>query len=171
VLLSLADIGLSRTYRMLLVICGLAIYALFCLGLARYGYLEITGLGFTLLFGSWIGGFLLLLFADETRGRFDPGTLTFSKALWLNLGVVVTAALVPHVLRLLLLALPLLRIVYASLHLERQPMLTVAGVTWVSYLVSSVLLVLLHSADPVFEGLIAVAFTCMLRAKLATSSL
>jgi len=164
VLLSLADIGLTRTQRMLLVICGLAIYALFCLGLARYGYLEVTGFGFTALFGSWIGGFLLLLFADETHGRFDPGTLTFCKALWLNLGVVITAALVPHVLRLLLLVAPLLGLVYAALHLERRPMLAIAGITWVSYLVSAVLLVLLHSADPVFEGLIACAFTCMLGA-------
>lgn len=169
-LLSLADIGLSRTYRMLLVICGLAIYALFCLGLARYGYLEITGLGFTALFGSWIGGFLLLLFADETRGRFDPGTLSFSKALWLNLGVVVTAALVPHVLRLLLLVVPLLGLVYAALHLESRSMLTVAGVTWAIYLISAVLLVTLRSADPVFEGLIAVAFTCMLGAMAILAS-
>ena len=163
-LLSLADVGLSRTHRVLLVICGLAIYALFCLGLARYGYLEITGLGFTLLFGSWIGGFVLLLFADETHGRFDPGTLTVSKALWLNLGVVITAALVPHVLRLLLLVVPLLGLVYAALHLERHATLSVAGITWVSYVLSAVLLVLLRSADPVFEGLIAVAFTCMLGA-------
>ena len=37
VLLSLADIGLSRIRRLLLVMGGLAIYALFCLGLARYG--------------------------------------------------------------------------------------------------------------------------------------
>jgi len=149
---------------MLLVICGLAIYALFCLGLARYGYLEITGFGFTALFGSWIGGILLLLFADGTHSRIDPGTLAFCKSLWLNLGVVVTAALVSHVLRLLLLVVPLLGLVYAALHLERRPMLAVAGITWVSYLVSAVLLVLLRSADPVFEGLIACAFTCMLGA-------
>ena len=163
-LLSLADVGLSRIRRLLLVMGGLGIYALFCLGLARYGYLEITGPGFVLLFGGWIGGFCVLLFADDTRGRFNPGTLTFSKALWLNLGVVLTAALVPHVLRLLLLVVPLLGIVYAALHLDRRLVLAVAGVTWLAYVLSTAMLVLLRSADPAFEGLTAVAFSCMLGA-------
>ncbi|MGD8415464.1 MAG: GGDEF domain-containing protein [Pseudomonadales bacterium] len=161
-LLSLADLGLSRTHRTVLVVCGLAIYVLFCVGLARHGYLEITGGAFVVLLGAWVLGFLGLLFADELHGRFDAGTLTFAKALWCNLGVVVVAALVPHVLRLLLLVVPLLGLVYAALHLEREHMLLISGLTWVSYLVSSGLLMLLHSAEPAFEGLIAIAFTCML---------
>ena len=94
-LLSLADHGLSRTNRTLLVLCGLAIYALFCVSLARSGHLQVAGPAFSLLLGAWILGFVALLFADGNHGRFDAGALTFSEALWCNVGVVVTAALVP----------------------------------------------------------------------------
>ncbi|MEM8767857.1 MAG: GGDEF domain-containing protein [Pseudomonadota bacterium] len=163
-LLTQSDLGESRSLRILLVLCGLGIYALFCLGLARSGYLQVTGNAFALLLGVWIVVFLGLLFADESHGRFDAGTLTFSKALWCNIGVVVTAALVPHVLRLLLLMVPLIGVLYGALHLDRRHMLIIALVTWVSYLVSAALLGVLRAADPAFEALVAVAFTCMLAA-------
>lgn len=175
-ILSLADSGLSRTNRTLLALCGLSIYALFCVGLARHGYLQVTGSALGLLLGVWISGFIALLFADahlltnEYRGRFDAGSLTFSKALWCNVGVVVTAALVPHLLRLLLLVVPLLGLVYAALHLNRAQMLGIASITWVTYLVSAAALTLLRSADPAFEALIAVAFACMLAAMTVLAS-
>jgi len=170
VLLTLADIGVGRMNRILLVICGLAIYALFCLGLARHGYLQVTESAFALLLGVWLVGFVALMFADETRGRFDTGTLTFSKALWCNIGVVVTAALVPHVLRLLLLVVPLFGVLYSALHLNRTPMLIIGLITWVAYLISSASLVLLHSADLEFEALLGLAFSCMLGAMIAMAS-
>ncbi len=163
-MLSLADLGLSRTNRTVLVICGLAIYSLFCLGLVKHGYLLVSGWAFGILLGAWLVGFIALLFADETRGRFDAGALTFAKALWCNLGVVMMAALVPHVLRLLLLVIPLFGLLYAALHLSREQMLSIALFTWVGYLVSTGLLMLLEIGDPAFEGLLALAFTCILAA-------
>ena len=84
--MTLADLGEGRMNRILLVVLGLAIYAMFCLYLARHGYLQVTGIAFALLLGVWALGLIVLMFADETRGRFDTGTLTFSKALWLQPG-------------------------------------------------------------------------------------
>lgn len=160
--MTLAGLGVSRLNRILLVVLGLAIYAMFCLGLARYGYLQVTGIAFALLLGIWILVFIVLMFADETRGRFDAGTLTFSKALWCNLGVVMTAALIPHVLRLLLLVVPLFGVLYAALHLSHRQMLGIAFITWLAYLVGAAGLAVVHSADPAFESLLALAFTCMM---------
>jgi diguanylate cyclase (GGDEF)-like protein len=160
--MTLADVGASRPNRILLVALGLAVYAMFCVGLARYGYLQLTGTAFALLLGVWMLGFVVLMFADETGGRFDAGTLTFSKALWCNLGVVVTAALIPHLLRLVLLVAPLFGVLYAALHLRRQQMLAIAFITWVAYLAGTAGLVVFRSADPGFEGLVALAFSCML---------
>jgi len=169
-LLTLAEFGSSRMNRILLVMMGLVIYALFCLGLVRYGYLHVTGTAFVPLLGVWILGLLALMFADATRGRFDAGTLTLSKALWCNIGVVVTAVLVPHVVRLLLLVVPLLGLVYAALHLSRRQMLSIGVVTWATYLTGALALISLGRADPEFEGLMALAFTCMLAGMMVMAS-
>ncbi len=169
-LLTLADLGSSRMNRVLLVMLGLVIYALFCLGLVRYGYLQVTGWAFVPLLGVWIVGLLGLMFADETRGRFDAGTLTFSKALWCNLGVVVTAVLVPHSIRLLLLVVPLLGVVYAALHLNRKQMLSIGLVTWLAYVASAMVLASYTESDPNFEGLLGLAFTCMLAGMMFMAS-
>ena len=163
-LLSVAELGVNRTHRILLVIAGLLVYALFCASLLADGQLKMTASAFALLLGVWAAGFVALLFADEHHGRFDAGTLTFSIALWCNLGVVITAALVPSLMRLLLLVVPLFGVLYASLHLSRAQMLTVAVITWVGYLVSSWGLVLIAWSDPSFEARLSVAFTCMLLA-------
>lgn len=169
-LLSLADLGANRTNRIVLVICGLVIYALFCMGLARHGHLQVTGSAFVLLLSVWALGLVALMLADEIRGRFDAGALTFSKALWCNLGVVATASLVPHLLRLLLLVVPLFGVLYAALHLQRKQMLLIGAITWVAYLVIAIGLTLIRSGDPAFEGLMGVAFTCMLAAMVAMAS-
>ncbi|TNF79938.1 MAG: hypothetical protein EP301_13585, partial [Gammaproteobacteria bacterium] len=163
-LLSIAELGVNRTNRILLVLAGLTVYALFCTALLMDGQLWVTTSAFTLLLGGWLAGFVTLLFADETRGRFDAGTLTFSKALWCNLGVVLTAVLVPSLMRLLLLVVPMLGVLYAALHLSRTQMLCIAGVTWIGYLVSAGVLVLMGWADATFEGQLLLAFTCMLLA-------
>ncbi len=169
-ILSIAELGVNRTNRILLVICGLAIYALFCLGLVKNGILHVNDTAFALLLGVWLLGFITLLFADGGHGRFDAGSLTLTKALWCNLGVVATAALVPHVIRLLLLVVPLLGLVYAALHLSREQMLSIAAITWVSYLVTVGLLILFGSAQAQFELLVAGAFTCMLVAQALLAS-
>ncbi len=167
-LLSVAELGVNRTMRILLAVAGLLLYALFCASLLADGQLMMTTSAFVLLFGGWFLGFIFLLFADEHLfrdkqvGRFDAGTLTFSKALWCNLGVVLTAVLVPSLMRLLLLVVPLFGVLYASLHLSRTQMLTIAGITWVGYLVSAGSLVLMGWSDALFEGKLSLAFSCML---------
>jgi diguanylate cyclase (GGDEF)-like protein len=161
-LLSVAELGVNRTNRILLVVAGLVVYGLVCASLLADGQLQMTASAFTLLLGAWITGFVALLFADEHHGRFDAGTLTFSIALWCNLGVVITAVLVPSLMRLLLLVVPLFGVLYASLHLSRSQMLTIAIITWVGYLVSAWGLVLVARADPLFELRTSTAFTCML---------
>jgi diguanylate cyclase (GGDEF)-like protein len=163
-LLSIADMGVSRANRIMLAICALAVYVLLCGSLAAEGLLQITGLPLTVLLSVWVLGFVALLFADEIHGRFDAGTLTFSKALWCNLGVVLTAVLVPSLLRLLLLVVPLFGLLYAALHLNRTPMLRIAAITWTGYLIGAGVLIVLGRADAKFEGLVFIAFTCMLAA-------
>ena len=65
-LTTLAGFGLRRTHRILLVVLGLALYAAFCLGLARNGFLQVTGQSFAQLLGFWILGFVILMVADKT---------------------------------------------------------------------------------------------------------
>jgi diguanylate cyclase (GGDEF)-like protein len=170
VLLSLAKFGVSRSNRILLVAAALAVYLLFCAVLTAEGALQVTGTALALILGGWLAGILLLLSTDEIHGPFDPGSLTFAKALWCNLGAVLLAALVPSLLRLLLLVVPLFGILYAALHLNRTRMLTVAAITWVSYLVSGGVLILTSRVDPLSEALATIAFTCMLAAMALMAS-
>ncbi len=163
-LLSVAAPGVNRINRILLVVAGLIAYVLFCVALLSDGELMVTTSAFSLLLGVWILGFIVLLFADEHQGRFDAGTLTFSKALWCNLGVVLTAVLVPSLMRLLLLVVPLFGVLHAALHLARTQMLVIAAITWIGYLVSAGTLVLMGWSDPVFEGKVLLAFSSMLAA-------
>jgi diguanylate cyclase (GGDEF)-like protein len=140
---------------------GVALYAVICLGLVQYGYLRVTAPAFNFLLGVWAVGLLGLLLADETTGRFDPGNLTLTKAVWCNVGVVATALLVPHPVRLLLLVVPLFGILYTALHLQRQQMFMVSAVTLFSYLLGASLISRLGSANFQFEVFLALAFTAM----------
>ncbi len=140
-----------------------AVYALFFLGLVRYGYLQATTPAFPLLIGTWITGLFALLLADGSRqGRFEASALTLTKAVWCNLGVVATALLVPHPVRLLILVVPLFGILYTALLLDRRQMLFVSLVTWLTYLAGNLLLIRYGKTDLAFEALIAAAFTVML---------
>ncbi len=169
-LLSLAETGVSRSNRILLVLAALALYVGFCVVLTTEGLLQVTGSALALMLGGWIVGFVLLLFADEVHGRFDAGALTFARALWCNLGVVFLAVLVPSLLRLLLLVVPLFGVLYAALHLSRSRMLRIAVITWASYLVCDGVLILLGRGELFFEALTWVAFTCMLAAMALMAS-
>ena len=82
----------------------------------------------------------------------------------------VTAALVPHLLRLLLLVVPLFGVLYAALHLKRKQMLAIALITWLAYLIGAMGLAILRSTDLALEGLLTVAFTCMLAVMTVMSS-
>ena len=155
------EIRIHKYQRVALVMLGVAIYAVICLALVQYGYLRVTAPAFNFLLGVWAAGFLGLLLADDTTGRFDRGNLTLTKAVWCNLGVVATALLVPHPVRLLLLVVPLLGILYAALHLLRQQMFVVAAVTLLSYLLGALIVSRFGGADLQFEVLLALAFTAM----------
>ncbi|MCZ6642483.1 MAG: GGDEF domain-containing protein [Gammaproteobacteria bacterium] len=153
----------QRYGRIAVIMFGAVVYALFCLGLVRYGYLQSTTPAFSLLIGIWIAGLFALLLADGARqGRFAASSLTLTKAVWCNLGVVITALLVPHPVRLLILVAPLFGILYTALHLDRRQMLFVSLVTWMTYLAGNLLLIRYGYTDLAFEALIASAFTVMI---------
>ena len=153
----------QRHGRIAIVMCGAVVYALFCLTLVQYEQVQGETLGYPLLIGIWIAGLFALLLADGSRkGRFDASALTLTKAVWCNLGVVITALLVPHPARLLILVVPLFGILYTALHLARRQMLFVSWITWLTYVVGNVLLVRSGATDLSFEAVIASAFTIML---------
>lgn len=162
-MLSVSGAVNQRYGRIAVIMFGAAAYGLFCLGLVRYGYLQATTPAFSLLIGIWIAGLFVLLLADGSKpGRFAASSLTMTKALWCNVGVVITALLVPHPVRLLILVAPLFGILYTALHLDRRQMLFVSLVTWLTYLTGNGLLIRYGYTDLAFEALIASAFTVML---------
>ncbi len=159
-MLPVADSPRSYRYAQTATVLG-SVLAL-CVVLAQIGYLPVTSTAFVLLLGVWSTGLGGMLLADDTAGRFDPGTLTFSKAVWCNVGIVITALLVPHPVRLLLLVAPMFGVLYTALRLDRAQMLMVAGVTWLTYACGMTLLLALGSAEARFELLIGLGFTVML---------
>ena len=155
----------QRYGRIAVIMFGASVYALFWLGLVQYGYLQVTTPAFPVLIGIWIAGLFALLLADGVRQeRFEASALTLTKAVWCNLGVVATALLVPHPVRLLILVAPLFGILYSALLLDRRQMLFVSLVTWLTYLGGNLLLIRYGDTDFAFEAVIAVAFTVMLAA-------
>jgi diguanylate cyclase (GGDEF)-like protein len=166
VLAKSTQLDINTSNRTLLAVLGVTAYALLCLGLARQGPLQVAALTYDALLAVWFLGFVALLFADRLPDRLDVGTLALYRVLWCNLGVVVTAVLVPHVLRIVLLVVPMFGLLYAALRLDRKQMIAIGLITWAAYLVGAGMLVLFGSADPLFEGLLALAFTCVLAAML-----
>jgi diguanylate cyclase (GGDEF)-like protein len=162
VLSKAAVLGLNTSNRIFLAVLGVGLYVLLCLGLARQGQLQVATLAYDALLAIWFLGFVALLFADRLPRRIDPGSLTLYRVLWCNLGVVVTAVLVPHVLRIFLLVVPVFGLLYASLRLDRKQMLAIGLITWTTYLLCALLAALLGTADPLLEALLAAAFTCLL---------
>jgi len=159
-----ADVFTSRPSRIIAGALGILVYTLFCILLRQQGYLQVTASAAQLLIGVWAAGLLVLMVTDDAAGRFATGALSLTKALWCNVGVVVTAVLVPHSMRLLLLIVPMVGLLYTALHLERRQLLLVTAITWGAYLASVLLLVLAGGADIESELLIGLAFSCMLAA-------
>jgi diguanylate cyclase (GGDEF)-like protein len=141
---------------------GVSLFSALCLVLLQLGHLPVPQSPFLLLLGVWWAGLFALMLAGESSGRFRAGTLSFSKALWCNVGIVMTALLVPHPVRLLLLVAPLFGVLYTALHLDRAQMFTVAAVTWVSYAGGALLLCLASGVDAYAEWLFLLAFSGML---------
>lgn len=151
-----------RNYRLLLVVAAVVGFCALCLALLQNGLLHTTVSAASLLLGVWAVGLLGLLLADESDGWLSGSALTFIRALWCNVGIVTTALLVPHPIRLLLLVAPLFGVLFTALHLSRSQMLSVAAVTWFCYVAGVVLLhqyALLSLHDELLMGL---AFSGML---------
>ena len=71
-MLSVSGAVNQRYGRIAVIMFGAAAYALFCLGLVRYGYLQATTPAFSLLIGIWITGLFALLLADgSTEARCE----------------------------------------------------------------------------------------------------
>lgn len=151
-----------RSTRLVLVLCVIGMFATLCIGLVEDGLLLATVSAAVLLLGVWSAGLLGLMLAGENDSWLSGDSVIFITALWCNLGAVITALLVPHSVRLLLLVVPLFGLLFAALHLQRQQMLLVAGVTWLAYAAGVVLLSQLGGVDLQFELLLLLAFTSMI---------
>jgi len=149
-------------YRLGLVICAVAMFSGLCIGLVEDGLLLATVSAAILLLGVWSAGLLGLTLADAKRSWLSRESLILVTALWCNLGAVITALLVPHSVRLLLLVVPLFGLLFAALHLQLVQMLSVAAVTWLVYLGGVVLLFQYGGIDLKFELLLLLAFTSMI---------
>lgn len=133
------------------------------------GYLKLTPSAAALLLGVWAAGLVGMLLADAVAEN-SVTRLTFGRALWCNVGVVVTALLVPHPVRLLLLVVPLLGVLYTALRLHRTEMLVVSSATWLTYLAGAGIVVELGGVDAELELGLALAFTAMLGAMVMMAS-
>jgi diguanylate cyclase (GGDEF)-like protein len=159
-----------RTYRLLLMVGAIALFCTLCIVLLRSGFLQITVSAAALLLGVWSMGLLGLLLVGDNEGLLRSRSLTFIKAVWCNLGIIITALLVPHPIRLLLLVAPLFGVLFTALHLDRSQMLVVSAVTWLSYLAGVGLLLYFGVADIQTELLIGLAFSCMLAIMVVMAS-
>ncbi len=144
-----------------MVLAAALLFSVVCLALLDSGHIKVTPSAAALLLGGWAAGLVGLTLADEHADRLT-GTLALSQAVWCNVGAVLTALLVPHPVRLLLLVVPMFGVLFTALHLHREQVRLVAGLTWATYLAGAVLLVRLGVVDVRFEALQALAFTGML---------
>ena len=162
-----ATIFTSRTHRILLGVLGVFVYAYYCMTLRELGHLQVTASAAQLLVGVWAAGLLVLMVTDDAAGRFATAALSLTKALWCNVGVVLTAVLIPHPMRLLLLVVPLFGLLYTALHLEQRQLIMVTLITWCTYVAGALLLTIVGSAestagDAELELQLGLAFSCML---------
>jgi diguanylate cyclase len=156
-----SDFVAHKPARAGLLLAAVAAYGVACALLAPPAAAgELSEL--YVLLTAWVLGLGVMLALDEPAGRFSAGGMTLLKALWLNLGVVVSSLFVAPDYRLLLLTVPLFGVLYAALHLSRREVATVTGVTWLAYVLGT--LTLLSGTDQQFaaEGRLVLAFTLML---------
>jgi diguanylate cyclase len=126
--------------------------------------------GLYVLLGTWVAGFALLVVLDHPSGRFGAGALTFGKALWINIGVVMSSLAVPAPHRLLLLSVALFGVLYAALHLNRRQVAVVAGITLVGYLAGALLLLGGAGRDSGAEIRLMLGFSILLVAMFLMAS-
>lgn len=99
---------------------------------------ELGPAGFVFFALCWAGGLLATflikqMFMPTLSRHVSEELLVLVQSLWCNLGVVALAALAPHAERLLLLAVPLFGLIYASLHLRRGQVVAIAVATLASF--------------------------------------
>jgi diguanylate cyclase len=149
----------TRTALLLAAIAG---YGVVCALLAQPLQSGLGDAGLYALLVAWVVGFGVLLVVDRPGDRFGAGTLTLFKALWVNLGVVISALFVAPDERLLLLTVALFGVLYAALHLNRRLVAAVAIVTWLGYLVGALVVLGNAGGDSGSETRLMAAFTVML---------
>lgn len=166
-----SDLVAQKSARTALVVGAALAYALLCAVLAQ----PVGSLGIDrelaelyLLLAGWTLGLVVLLLFDHPSPRYAASSLTMIKAIWLNLGVVVTAFFVPPEVRVLLLVVPLFGVLYAALHLSRRQVASVTLITWLSYLLGSLLL--MQRERVAAEGTLVLAFSLMLIAMFYMAS-
>ena len=161
-MLTLSQLAIRKPARTLVVLAGAMAYALVCIGLAAASEGPESEPALYSLLAFWGLGLAAFMALDKQDGRFDTGTLTFSKSCWANVGVVASALFVPDELRLLLLVVPLLGILHAALHLARRQVGYLTLITWFAYLLVQPLLY--GSSGPLVgaELPLTLGFTAML---------
>ncbi len=152
-----------------LLLGAVAVYGVVCAVMAApVGPFEVNGL--YVFLAAWVLGIGALLVIDRPAGRFGDGGLALVKALWLNLGVVISSLYVAPELRLLLLTVPLFGVLYAALHLARRQVALVAVVTWLAYVAGDAALITAAEAPVLAEARLLLAFTVMLTAMFFMAS-
>ena len=146
----------------MLLSAGLAIYVLFTWWLLEEGYMRATYSAYGQLMLIWVVGFLALLWWPDRARDSEQQAIILSRAVWCNLGVVAIAALIPSPVRLLLLAVPMLGVLYAALHLARAQVVLVAGMSWLVYLVCSTSVAQFTQYDVQLELMSALGFAAIL---------
>ncbi len=152
----------DKVSRFAVVVAGAAVYFAFTIGLVNAEYVFIRGDFYLALVGIWLGGVLLLCWQQPAHDAASTMRVVFFRLLWFNVGSVVVAVLVPNELRFIMLIVPLFGLLYASLRLTTDRVLFIAAMSWLSYVVSTVVLVSLAPVDLSFEGLAGLAFTFLL---------
>lgn len=154
-----------------MLVGALAAYVAFSWVLLRNGYVQATQGVYAALIVAWLVG-CVALFVIPWRwpARLSGDALIFSRAVWFNLGIVTMAVLVPHPIRLLLLALPVFGVFYVALYLSRVQVVLVAMCTWLAFAMCNLWLANVIQVDPEFEALNGLAFAALLAASAFMSS-
>jgi diguanylate cyclase (GGDEF)-like protein len=159
-----------RAVRPVLLLLGLAGYVLFIwllldegLNGSLYQGRQFVGSGTYLLWlPIWVLGMVGLVLRPGRLRRLEDDTINLVLALWCNIGAVTLALLVPHMLRLLLLAMPLCGVIYAAIYLSRGQVMLLATTTATVYLLNVLSELVGGRLDTEFEVLSGAAFAVLL---------
>jgi diguanylate cyclase (GGDEF)-like protein len=151
-----------RFLRPLVLLLGLAVYVGFTYVLWQNGFLPMAGEAYYLLAIVWAFGLGVLLVLPQRLTLLSTPAIILMRALWCNLGIVGTAILVPHSVRVLLLVIPIFAVFYTALHLSRKYVVIVTVTTLAFYVLCGSLLAGYANIDVEFETLLGIAFALMM---------